>query len=295
MYRTHTVAVVVPAHDEAPFVGRVVGDLPAFVDRIYVVDDASTDGTHEAALAAAASTKGDDDCGASAPAALSDRVATTTHRGRVVLLSHGENRGPGGAVATGYLAALAGDADLVATIDGDGQMDPGVLPRFLDPLVDGGADYATGTRLRNDTHRAEMPRFRLFGNYLLTYLTRIASGYWGVTDPQNGYTAISVDALERIEFDSLYDQYGFLNDVLVRLKLHGMRVTDVEMRAVYGDEESGIRYRRFVPRLSWLLLQRFVQRLRVEYLGSESPPLALPYLFGRAEVSRFRFGVGFHQ
>jgi hypothetical protein len=161
-------------------------------------------------------------------------------------------------------------------------MDPEFLHVIVDPVVTGSADYAKGNRLASSDHWEGMSGWRLFGNYLLTYLTRVASGYWGMTDPQNGYTAISVDALERIEFESLYDQYGFLNDVLVRLKLHGMRVRDVEMRAVYGDEESGIRYRRFIPRLSWLLLQRFVQRLRVEYLGTESPPLALPYLFGLA-------------
>jgi hypothetical protein len=124
-----------------------------------------------------------------------------------------------------------------------------------------------------------MTRGRLFGNLLLTTLTRIASGYWRMTDPQNGYTAISAEALEQIELDSLYDEYGFLNDLLTRLNTHDMRIADVEMAAVYGDEDSSIRYSRFIPQLSWLLLQNFVWRLRTKY-GSSGRRVVLPYLFG---------------
>ena len=272
MYRNHTVAVVVPAHDEAPFVGTVVAGMPAFVDRIYVVDDASTDGTHNAALAAAPSTEGDDaaslgDSDSVESPRLADRVATVSHRGRLVLLRHGENRGPGGAVATGYLAALSGDADLVVTIDGDGQMDPEALPRFLDPLVDGEADYATGTRLRDGTHTTEMPAFRLFGNYLLTLLCRLSSGYWTLTDPVNGYTAATRDALTAIDPASSHEGYGYGTETLARLHADGRRIVDVPHASRYGDEESGIDYRRYATRVSMLLLRTFLWRLSRERLG----------------------------
>jgi len=191
MYRNHAVAAVVAARNEAPFIDDVVDAMPAFVDRIYVVDDASEDDTRAVALGAAAGSPADE------PAKwcperrrLDSRVAETDQAGRVAVLSHDEQRGAGGAVKTGYLAALDGDADLVATVDGDGQMDPRRLDRFLDPLVDGDADYAKGTRLSRCEHTAGMPAFRLFGNRLLTLLCRLSSGYWSLTDPVNGYTAI---------------------------------------------------------------------------------------------------------
>ena len=265
MYRNHTVAVVVPAHEEAPFVGDVVAAIPAFVDCIYVVDDASSDGTRDAALAAA-TTDGGDDPDRSLRPHLSDRVADATRRGRVVVLRHGENRGPGGAVATGYLAALSGDADLVATIDGDGQMNPAVLPRFLDPLVEGDADYATGTRLRDGAHAREMPAFRLFGNRLLTLLCRLSSGYRTLSDPVNGYTAVTRDTLAAIDPGSSYEGYGYGTETLARLHADGRRVVDVPHASRYGDEESGVDYRRYATRVSLLLLRTFAWRLSREWL-----------------------------
>lgn len=274
MYRSHTVAVVVPAHDEAPFVGTVIAEMPPFVDRIYVVDDASSDGTYDAALAAAVSS---DDEGSSTvdfedsdlvrSPRLSTRVAAATRRGRVVLLRHGENRGPGGAVATGYLAALSGGADLVATIDGDGQMNPETLPRFLDPLVDGEADFATGTRLQDGAHAREMPAFRLFGNRLLTLLCRLTSGYWTLTDPVNGYTAITRDALLAIDPASSHEGYGYGTQTLARLHADGRRIVDIPHASRYGEEESGINYSRYATRVSLLLLRTFLRRLSRERLG----------------------------
>jgi len=207
---------------------------------------------------------------------------------RLVPIRHGENRGRGGAVKTGYRAALADGIDVVAVLDGDGQMDPTDLNRLLDPIVSGVADYAKGDRLRDSTHRREMSGWRLFGNALLTLLTRAASGYWGMSDPQNGFTAISRDALEDIEVDRLYEDYGFLNDVLVQLNVVGARVADVSMRARYGEEESGIQYRSFVPRLSWLLCRRFVWRLRVASTSSRRP---VAPLYGLAALTALG-GVG---
>jgi glycosyltransferase involved in cell wall biosynthesis len=271
MYRGQTVAVVIPAYNEEGFVGDVIRSIPGFVDRIYVVDDDSTDGTWEEILACVE--PADD----SIPAVKADGGQMAS---RVVPIRHEENRGVGGAIKTGYRRALKEGMDATAVISGDGQMDPAILERFLEPVVEGEADYTKGNRLRSADLHAEMSRWRLTGNVLLTFLTKTASGYWKMTDPQNGYTVISLSALEALDIDALYDRYGFLNDLLVTLNAHGFRVADVPMKAVYGDEESDIRYSRFVPRLSALLFRRLLWRLKVKYLVVDFHPLVLLYLLG---------------
>jgi hypothetical protein len=150
-------------------------------------------------------------------------------------------------------------------MDGDGQMDPAILDRIVEPVVSGKADYAKGNRLVDADSIEQMSYWRLFGNALLTAMTKVASGYYGMRDPQNGYTAIDAETLTDISTESVYEGYGFLNDMLVRLGAHGKRVVDVHMQAIYDDEESGIQYRTFAPVLSWLLLKLFVWRLWVVY------------------------------
>jgi glycosyltransferase involved in cell wall biosynthesis len=315
MYKGKLIAVVVPAYNEEGFVGDVIETIPAFVDRIYPVDDCSTDGTWaeiraatmrandtEAEQASASTnwvadggldTSADHDRAAAMGEGVDVPVAGTVEvlspyeqtsgderpTTRVVPLRHMTNRGVGAAIKTGYTRALDDGMDVVAVMNGDGQMDPDILDEILNPVAEDRVEYAKGNRLVTKDHWRGMTRWRLFGNLLLTTLTRIASGYWRMTDPQNGYTAISAEALEQIELDSLYDEYGFLNDLLTRLNTHDMRIADVEMAAVYGDEDSSIRYSRFIPQLSWLLLQNFVWRLRTKY-GSSGRRVVLPYLFG---------------
>ncbi|ELZ59528.1 MULTISPECIES: glycosyltransferase family 2 protein [unclassified Haloferax] len=275
MYRGNAVGVVVPAYDEARFVGGVIDTLPAFVDRAYVVDDRSTDGTWAVIRRHAARANERE---AAPVVAAADGGASLDRR--VVPIRHAVNRGRGAAVKTGYERALVDGMDIVVVMDGDGQMDPDIMPAIIDPVVDGDADYAVGDRLAARDTRRGMPPWRLFGNLLLSGLTRIASGYWHIRDPQNGYTAVSADALSELEFDRLYDQYGFLNDLLVHLNVAGKRVATVPMRARYGDEESGIRYSTFVPGLSFLLLRDFLWRLRVRYLDGGVHPVAVLYALG---------------
>lgn len=270
MYQGHSVGVVVPAYNEQAFIGEVIDSVPAFVDRLYVVDDCSDDETWDVIV---------DRAGESAVATESEINGDTTQslalartdgsrsdggrvfENRVIPVRHETNKGRGAAVKTGYKLSLIDGMDVVAVMDGDGQMDPELLDDIVDPIVAGEAEYTKGTRLSDRRHWRQMPKWRLFGNGVLTLLTKIASGYWGMTDPQNGYTAISGEALESYEIADLYEGYGFLNHLLVRLGRENATVADVPIPARYGDESSGIQYRTFVPRLSLLLLQGFLSRL----------------------------------
>ncbi|WP_136601636.1 glycosyltransferase family 2 protein [Salinigranum halophilum] len=266
MYKNSSIAVVVPAYNEAAFIGDVLKSIPEYIDRIYVVDDGSADETWTEIERTAT------------------RMNARTDKGRdrVVPLQHEENRGVGAAIKTGYQRAHEERIHATAVMAGDGQMNPDELKRFLDPIVEGRADYAKGNRLWRREHWQSMSRWRRFGNRLLTILTRISSGYWEMSDPQNGYTVISDRALETIALDELYDDYGFANDILVHLNVYELCIVDVPHEAVYGDEESGIRYDTFVPHLSILLFRDFLWRLKKKYLTVSLHPIALCYALGAA-------------
>ncbi len=302
MYRDHTVGVVIPAYNEEGFIGDVIREMPEYVDRLFVVDDCSTDGTWDEVLAAAREdrkqfTPGDvteegriavTDGGGS----LAGRAVRHDMIGRVVPIQHEENRGAGGAIKTGYLAARDDEMDVTATVDGDGQMDLSQMTKLLDPIVEGDADYAKGNRLLYKGYRKEMPKFRFLGNSILTFLTKIASGYWKTMDPQNGYTAISGYALDNVGIEGLYEYYGYCNDLLVKLNAKGMRVADVAMPAVYGDEESSIQYSTYIRKVSVMLVQNFLWRLKVKYLILDFHPLALFYSFGVVMTTLGILGLG---
>lgn len=293
MYDGHTVGVVVPAYNEAGLVGEVVETLPDFVDRAYVIDDRSTDGTwreieraarrvNERARERDGAATGERETGESGS---TDSPAISADGGqvfdpRIVAIRHDRNRGVGGAITTGYERAREDGLDVVAVMNGDGQMDPAILDRIVEPIVAGRAAYAKGDRLSSPDHRTSMPHWRLFGNGLLTLLTKCVSGYWDVSDPQNGYTAISRDALESIDLDRLYDGYGFCNDLLVHLNVHGYRIEDVPMASKYGEERSHIRYSRFVPNLSWLLARRAGWRYTRKYVVADFHPLVFLLVLG---------------
>lgn len=268
MYEGQTVGVVIPAYEEADHVASVVSSIPVFVDRIYAIDDASTDDTWNEINRITEEMNGE------------ASHATSLYSQRVVPIQHTENRGAGGAVITGYEYARADGIDVIAVMDGDGQMDPSELERIVEPVASGEVGYAKGNRLLRSADRSEMSRWRLFGNALLTMLTRVASGYWDMSDPQNGFTALSSDALDQLPMDRLYRQYGFLNDVLIHLNMNRTRIADVPHRGKYGNETSGIKYRSFIPGLSILLARRFFTRLTRMYLIRRFHPLVFGYILG---------------
>lgn len=290
MYRDHTIGVVVPAYNEEGLIGTVIKMMPDCVDSIYVIDDCSPDETWNEIIEAArrdkSPTKAEEQDDISTPkltdgaGSLGQRAEIHEQIGRVVPLQHRENKGAGGATKTGYLAALEDGPDITLTMDGDGQMDPDHMPRLLDPIVDDEADYAKANRLMYREYREEMPAFRFLGNSILTFLTKIASGYWKTMDPQNGYTAISHYALDNVGIEAMYEYYGYCNDLLVKLNAKGMRVADVAIPAIYREEQSSIRYSEFIWKVSKMLLQNFLWRLKVKYLVLDFHPLALFYLFG---------------
>ena len=291
MYRDHTVGVVVPAYNEQGLIGEVIHSMPAFVDWIAVIDDCSTDGTWDEIRRAARADAAEMDTEMTlvqsvmtdgGEGLLGRRAHIHPQIGRVLPIQHHENMGAGGAIKTGYLAALQDELDITVTVDGDGQMDPNRMPKLLDPLVEGAADYAKANRLLYKEYRQDMSSFRFFGNSILTFLTKIASGYWKTMDPQNGYTAISHHALANVGIENMYEYYGYCNDLLVKLNAKGLQVADVAMPAIYGDETSTISYPTYIRKVSGMLLGNFLWRLKVKYLVLDFHPLALFYLFGAA-------------
>lgn len=281
MYREHTIGIVVPAYNEEGYVGAVIDTFPDFVDRAYVVDDGSTDDTWEEIQEHAAAYN---DEHASGAAGFDDVI---------VPIQHEENRGVGGGIKTGYLAALDDDIDVVTVMGGDGQMDPDVLTKFIDPIVDDVADYTKGNRFMREEDLDAMPRFRLVGNSVLSLLTKIASGYWKIADPQNGYTAISKEALQQAPIEDMYEYYGYCNDLLVKLNAENLRVADVAHSAdsVYDEEDwkSHIEYDEYIPKVSLMLLRNFIWRLNRKYLLKDFNPVAFLYYFG-AGVSAASLG-----
>jgi glycosyltransferase involved in cell wall biosynthesis len=255
MFESKRVAVVVPAHDEEQLIATTLAGIPAFVDRIYVVDDGSRDATAERAHA--------------------------TNDPRVEVVAHETNRGVGAAIVTGYQRALAAGDDVVAVMAADNQMDPADLEMLVAPVARGEVDYAKANRLFTGQAWELIPRTRYLGNAVLSLLTKIASGYWHVADSQSGYTAISRELLELLDLERVYTYYGFPNDLLVHLNVWNARVRDFPSRPVYGvGERSGIRYHKVVPRISWLLVKGFFWRLREKYVIRDFHPLVFFYAFG---------------
>ena len=262
MLEGKTIAVVVPAYDEEALVGSTVAGIPAFVDRIIVVDDSSRDATAERASA------GDE---------------------RVEVVSHERNLGVGAAIVTGYKRAIAEEVDVTCVMAADGQMEPADLEVLARAVAAGECDYAKANRLVTGQAWQLIPRTRYLGNAMLSFLTKIASGYWHVADSQSGYTAVNLETLRMLDLDRIYRRYGFPNDMLVHLNVWNRRVRDYPSRPIYGvGERSGIRLRKVIPRISWLLLKGFFWRLGQKYVIRDFHPLVLFYMLGL-----FLFVAGF--
>lgn len=266
MYKSKSVAVVVPCHNEIKLIGRVIETMPDLVDFIVCVDDCSEDRTVEII-----------------------EGYQRQQPERIILIKLKENQGVGGAIAAGYHWARDKGIDATAVMAGDAQMDPADLPALLDPVVADQVDYSKGNRLFTGEAWERMPRVRYIGNGFLSMLTKIASGYWHVADSQTGYTVANLRVLKTIDVDRIYRRYGMPNDMLVKLNVFDFRVRDVQVRPIYGiGEKSGIRPIRLVPRLSLLLLRLFLYRMLQKYIIRDFHPLILFYFTGT-----ITFSIGF--
>lgn len=234
------VAVVIPAFKVAALIADVLARIPKEVWRIYVVDDHCPQGS-------------------------GNHVVANCTDARIIVLRHIDNQGVGGAVMSGYQAALKDGADIIVKIDGDGQMDPGLLNRFISPILSGEADYTKGNRFYDlDTIQA-MPKVRLIGNAMLSFINKVSTGYWDIFDPTNGYTAIHASVARRLALQKISRRYFFESDMLFRLSLLRAVVRDVPMNASYGNETSNLSVKKVAPEFLWKHVRNFCKRVLYKY------------------------------
>ncbi len=258
-FSNYRIAVVIPCYKVTRHVLEVIASIGNEVWRIYVVDDACPDesGKHVEAYC------------------LDQRV-------RVVY--HACNQGVGGAVMTGYRSAIADGADVIVKVDGDGQMDTSLIPNFIEPIMAGEADYTKGNRFFDLEEIRAMPKVRLFGNAVLSLMTKLSSGYWDLFDPTNGYTAIHAEVARHLPFGKISSRYFFETDILFRLNTLRAVVVDVPMDARYGDEVSNLRISKILGEFLFKHIRNFMKRIFYNYylrdlsLASMELPLGLALL-----------------
>lgn len=306
MLNNKTVAVVIPAYNEEKQIGMVIETMPAFVDRIVIVNDCSNDNTDKVVLSYIEKDNSEkitiknklesnfesnrynraDELMYEQSIAEKDLfnpseiVNKNPETDRIILINHKINSGVGGAVATGYKWCKDHAISCVAKIDGDGQMDPSELESICLPIVNDKVDYVKGNRLIHRSAWLVIPKIRYFGNSILSIMTKIASGYWHVSDTQTAFTAISLKALSGIRLYEIYRSYGYPNDMLVKLNISMCSIREVAIKPVYDiGEHSKMKIIKVIPKISWLLFKSFFKRLWIKYLFRDFHPLFLLYNF----------------
>lgn len=307
MLSNKTVAVVVPAYNEESQIGMVIDSMPDFVDRIVIVNDKSKDKTLEKVKEYFNQQPNQTDVTLTSnlekkiertvynPAEIvvheqnkkeldyftkSEVLNESPDKERIILINHIENGGVGAGIATGYKWCKDHDIDCTAVMAGDGQMDPGELESICLPVIEEEVDYVKGNRLIHRSAWLVIPKVRFFGNSILGILTKIASGYWHVSDTQTGYTATSLTALKSIRLYDIYKSYGMPNDMLVKLNIAFCTMREIEIKPVYNvGEESKMKIFKVIPKVSWLLVKSFFKRLWIKYLFRDFHPLFLLYHF----------------
>ena len=250
------IAAVIPCYRVTEHILGVLADIGPEVSKIYVVDDACPDKS----------------------GAFVEQNSTDK---RLSYIFHGENQGVGGAVISGYKAAYLDGADVVVKIDGDGQMDPRLISALAKPVVEGNADYSKGDRFDSLENLVGMPKVRILGNAVLSLWAKFSTGYWSITDPTNGFTAIHRRALEAINLDKIRKSYFFESDILFRLNIANCVVVDVPMAAVYGSEKSNMSIMKVMFEFPWRHAVNLWKRIFYRYylrewnVGSFELPLGL--------------------
>lgn len=234
------IAVVIPSYKVKNHILDVISRVGPEVSLIYIVDDACPEGS-----------------GAYVSQHCSDP--------RVRVLLHNTNKGVGGAVKTGYLQAVADGAKVIVKIDGDGQMSPELIPRFIEPIVNGRADYTKGNRFYDLENIGRMPRPRIFGNAVLSLMSKLSTGYWGVFDPNNGFTAIHAAVVAHLPTEKISNRFFFETDMLFRLNTIRAVVADIPMDALYGEEVSNLSVRKVIAEFFYKHLRNLVKRIFYNY------------------------------
>lgn len=247
-------AVVIPCYRVQKKLLDVVVTLPSEVQYIIIVDDFCPHKSFE--------------------------VLSEISDSRLIMLHHEFNQGVGGAMVTGYKKALELGAEICIKIDGDGQMDPVYIPKLIEPLINNQADYTKGNRFKDFVALKSMPKIRLFGNSVLSFLVKVASGYWNIMDPTNGYTAIHRRALEELDLDTLSKRYFFESDMLIQLNTVNAVVKDIPIPARYGDEESSLKVRKILFDFPPKLLKGFFRRIGLKYFIYDFNMASIYTLFG---------------
>ena len=317
MLKNKTVAVVVPCYNEENQIQEVLETIPNFVDRIVVVDDVSADKTvkiikkvikkdnttirslnHSKKIEKNKYNRAEYVLKELSEEEKAFYTPQKIHngrgrKGRIVLIQHLQNSGVGASIASGYKWCKDHLIDCTAVIAGDGQMDPGELENICMPVIENNIDYVKANRLKHRSAFFVIPKIRFFGNSILSLLTKIASGYWRVSDTQAGYTAISLSALGAIRIYKIYKRYGCPNDILVKLNIAFCTIKEIESKPVYNiGEKSKMNELRVVPKISWLLIKSFWKRLYVKYLFRDFHPLFILYNFGFISIlGSLPFGI----
>jgi len=262
---TLNIAVVIPCYRVRNHILDVLERIGPAVSHIVVIDDAC-------------------------PEMSGKWVQENNHDARVQVLFHETNRGVGAAVMTGYRAAIASGADILVKIDGDGQMDPTLIERFVRPIVRGQADYTKGNRFYDLTHLGQMPAVRLIGNAVLSFMAKMSTGYWNIFDITNGYTAIHAKVVELIPLDKVSTRYFFETDILFRLNLVRALVVDIPMDARYADESSSMQIGRIAGEFLLKHVRNFSKRIFYNYFLRDMSVASLELLTG---LGMLIFGVIF--
>jgi dolichol-phosphate mannosyltransferase len=259
------IAVVIPCFRESARVVDVIAGIGPEVERIFVIDDACPEGTGEI-------------------------VKSKCDDPRIEVITHETNAGVGGATLTGYARAIADGADIIVKVDGDGQMDPALIPRLIAPIAEGRADYVKGNRFLHPDGPRQMPTVRLIGNLGLSFLSKVSTGYWDIFDPTNGFTAIQAKVAAALPSAKISRRYFFETDMLFRLNLMRAVVIDMPMAARYGDEISGINIGKAMVEFAAKNFVNAIKRVGISYFVRDFSVMSLELMFGKLFVL---FGVVF--
>lgn len=257
MYHGKKITITIPAYNEEKLIGKVLEKIPPFIDNLIIVNDGSTDNTENAVLEWEKKDK------------------------RIIYIKNEKNLGVGGTITRGMNEAKKIKTDIALVMAGDDQCNPDYLKALIDPVVNNVCDYAKANRFYSREGLKGMPKHRVFGSIILTFMTRLASGYWTVFDTQNGYGAIGAKAFYELDYDKLSSAgYAYENELLLNLNILGMRVKDIPVPSIYGDEVSTIKLWKIIPLYMYFLTAGFFRRIYRKYILRGFHPIALFFLSG---------------